>query len=109
MTGFVRLLVRRLLAQEREGVTGGLSRNRHFEVFADDQGRRAHRIYRRLLGLIRDLRASDPQKVALQRAGVGGKVELKIPLPRGVRTAYLSEDELKLLLENTGLDGRPAS
>jgi hypothetical protein len=109
MTGFVRLLVRRLLAEEREGATERLSRNRHFEVFADDQGRRAHRVYRRLLGLIRDLRAVDPTRVALERPGEMGRVRLRIPLPRGVRTAYLSEDELQLLLESAGLDGRLAS
>jgi hypothetical protein len=109
MNGFVRLLVRRLLAEERAGATERLSRNRHFEVFADDQGRRAHRVYRRLLGLVRDLRAVDPARIALERPGDSSQVRLRIPLPRGMRTAYLSEDELQLLLESAGIDGRLAS
>jgi hypothetical protein len=108
MTGFVRLLVRRLLAEERAGAGPRLSRNRHFEVFADDQGRRAHRLYRRLLGLVRDLRAVDPTHVAVERPPGSDRVRLRIPLPRGVRTAYLSEDELQLLLESAGLNGRLA-
>jgi hypothetical protein len=62
-----------------------------------------------LLGLIRDLRAVDPTRVALERPGTAGRVRLRIPLPQGVRTAYLSEDELQLLLESAGLDGRLAS
>ena len=110
MTWFVRTLVGRLLALDREAGQGGLSRNRHFEVFADDQGRHAHHLYRRLRGLVSDLRRADPAAVDLQRRRDAERpIALRIPLPGGTRTAYLTEAELQLLRETLGLDGLPAS
>ena len=108
MTGFVRQLVSRLLADERAGVHDGLSRNRHFEVFADPQGRAAHRTYRRLRALIKDIRSSHPAPVGLDRMEGDRPVRLQIPLPGGQRTVYLSEDELQLLLEAEDFGARLA-
>jgi hypothetical protein len=106
MTGFVRQLVKRLLADDCLGVQNGLSRNRHFEVFEDSQGRSAQRIYRRLRQLIRDIQAAHPKPVALDRHGGDRPMRLRIPLPGGVRTAYLTEEELELLLEAKDFGGR---
>lgn len=110
MTGFVRLLVRRLLAEERlEKPAPALSRNRHFEVFADAQGRRAHRTYRRLRVLLRDILAAGPTAISLDRSADRERpIRLRIPVRGGTRTAYLSEEELDLLRETPDLEGRLA-
>jgi hypothetical protein len=108
MTSFVRALVSRLLAEDHEGIRDGLSRNRHFEVFADEQGRAAHRAYRRLRGLVHDIRAS-PAPIAVDRRAGERPVRLRIPLPGGTRTAYLSEEELALLLDAADVSARLVS
>jgi hypothetical protein len=111
---FVRKLASRLLAEDRDGTESPLSRNRHYEVFADEQGKGALRLYRRLRSLVKDILRSETHG-ARAKAPVlrrGGKddprpIRLEIPLAgRGVRTAYLDEDELHLLLENPGVRAR---
>jgi hypothetical protein len=112
---FVRKLASRLLAEDRDGAEPPLSRNRHYEVFADEQGKGALRLYRRLRSLVKDILRSEAHH-SRARAGVvvrrGDKndplpIRLEIPLAgRGVRTAYLNEDELHLLLENPGVRAR---
>ena len=111
---FVRKLASRLLAEDREGGDSPLSRNRHYEVFADEHGKGALRLYRRLRSLIRDImRLETPGARAGAPVIVRGDkddplpIRLEIPLGgRGVRTAYLNEDELRLLLENPGVRAR---
>lgn len=116
MTSFVRRLAARLLEQERSGAPEPLTRNRHFEVFGDRQGRLALRVFRHLRSLQRDILASAGAPVRVEKA-VGpqgdaedeaGRVRLTIPLPgrRGVRTAFLTADELELLLEAPGIRDR---
>ncbi len=112
MNGFVRKLAARLLEQERNGAPEPLTRNRHFEVFGDSQGRLALRVFRHVRSLQRDILAAAGAPVPVER-GFDGKperVRLRIPLPGrgGVRTAYLTSDELELLLEAPGIRGRLA-
>jgi hypothetical protein len=112
MNGFVRKLAARLLEQERTGAPEPLTRNRHFEVFGDSQGKLALRVFRHLRSLQRDILAAVGTPVPVER-GCDGKAErirLQIPLPgrRGVRTAYLTTDELELLLETPGIRSRLA-
>jgi hypothetical protein len=115
MNGFVRKLAARLLEQERNGAPEPLTRNRHFEVFGDSQGRLALRIFRHLRSVQKDILAAEATEAApvpVERGcdGKAERVRLKIPLPgrRGVRTAYLTTDELELLLETPGIRGRLA-
>jgi len=112
---FVRKLASRLLAEDRDGGGGQLSRNRHFEVFADAQGQGALRLYRRLRSLVRDILRSEAHEsrsngsVALRRGDADDPLPIRLEIPlagRGVRTAYLNEDELHLLLENPGVRAR---
>jgi hypothetical protein len=110
MTSFVRRLAARLLEQERTGAPEPLTRNRHFEVFGDRQGRLALRVYRHLRSLQRDILASVEAPVVVEPGpeGEAGRVRLTIALPgrRGVRTAFLTADELELLLETPGIRDR---
>jgi hypothetical protein len=112
MNGFVRKLAARLLEQERTGAQEPLTRNRHFEVFGDSQGKLALRVYRHLRSLQRDILAAVGAPVAVERDcdGQAERVRLRIALPgrRGVRMAYLSVDELELLLETPGIRSRLA-
>ena len=106
MNGFVRKLAARLLEEEQSG-NPTLTRNRHFEVFGDSQGRLALRIYRQLRSLRQDILGAASELVRLERPAseAPGRVRLRIALAgrRGVRTAYLSPDELELLLETPGV------
>jgi hypothetical protein len=111
---FVRKLASRLLAEDRDGTESPLSRNRHYDVFADEQGQGALRLYRRLRSLIRDILHSDAHgsraaRVVLRRGSVDDPLPIRLEIPlvgKGVRTAYLNEDELHLLLENPGVRAR---
>lgn len=106
MDGFVRQLAARLLSEEFEGHPT-LSRNRHFEVFSDAQGRRALRLFRHLRSLRRDLLdpTAKPARLEPTAAEAPLRLRLRIPLAgrRGTRTAYLSKDEFELLLETPAL------
>jgi hypothetical protein len=112
MNGFVRKLAARLLEQERTGAPEPLTRNRHFEVFGDSHGRLALRVYRHLRSLQRDILSAAEGPVAVERDcdGKSENVRLRIALPgrRGIRTAYLTTDELELLLEAPGIRSRLA-
>jgi hypothetical protein len=112
---FVRKLASRLLAEDRIGTDTPLSRNRNFEVFADSQGRRALRLYRRLRSLARDIlrnqavQAREGGEVAVHRGAADDPLPIRLEIPlagRAVRTAYLNEEELRLLLENPGVRAR---
>jgi hypothetical protein len=111
---FVRKLASRLLAEDRDGTESPLSRNRHYEVFADEQGKGALRLYRRLRSLVRDILHSESHgartpAVVLHRGGEDDPLPIRLEIPlvgRGVRTAYLNEDELHLLLENPSVRAR---
>ncbi len=106
--GFVRKLAARLLEQDQEGATARLTRNRHFELFADDRGRLALRLYRHLRSLREDILETAPTPVAVERGlgGDGERVRLRIAIAGGTRTAYLSADELNLLLRAPGVRRR---
>ena len=112
MNGFVRRLAARLLEEDQNGSPDPMTRNRHFEVFGDPLGRRALRIYRHLRSLRRDILGAAHVPVAVERGfgGDSGRVRLEIALAgeRGTRTAFLSADELDLLLETPGIKSRLA-
>jgi hypothetical protein len=112
MNGFVRRLAARLLEEDRAGAPDPMTRNRHFEVFGDAQGRLALRIFRHLRSLRRDILSAALEPVAVERGfdGDAKRVRLRISLAgaRGTRTAFLSSDELDLLLETPGIRGRLA-
>ncbi len=106
--GFARKLAARLLAQDCAQPGERLSRNRHFELFSDGAGRLALRIFRHLRSIRKDILGSAASPVLVER-GVGGdenRVRLRIAIGGGVRTAYLSADELDLLLSTPGIRGR---
>ena len=107
--GFARKLAARLLAQDHGATADRLTRNRHFELFADDPGRLALRLYRYLRSIRRDILGASQAPVQVERGcdGDGDRVRLRIAVRGGaVRTAYLSADELDLLLQTPGVRGR---
>ena len=103
MDDYVRRLVRRI------GEAGKpLSRNRHFHTFATPLGRRALKLSRQLRSLARDILALAAESGPIQvERGVGGDgaVRILIHLTRlkARRTAYLSEGEWELLLQEAGV------
>ncbi|MHB8418992.1 MAG: hypothetical protein ACYDCL_13020 [Myxococcales bacterium] len=112
MNRFVRRLAARLLDQDRADAPEPMTRNRHFELFGDAQGRLALRIYRHLRSLRRDILDASTEPVWVER-GFGGnaeRVRLSIALPGdgSTRTAFLTADELDLLLETPGIRDRLA-
>lgn len=78
-----------------------LSRNRNFHVFDDPSLLRARRIYRHLRSLERDLLtpggASD---IRVEPDPLGVKISFWLKTIRGRRTAFLTQRELDLLLDN---------
>ena len=81
-----------------------LSRNRHFSLFQDPRARQALRLHRYLQSVIADVRAHG-EALAVTRAsepGHAGEYALRIdfPLLNGRRTAYLREQEIRLLAED---------
>lgn len=92
MHAFIYRLVERLT---EEGPP--LSRNRHFHTFDSPEGKQALRIARRLRSVAGDFaRATAP---VLRREEPGGerRIRLEIPMPSGLRIAWLSTWEWKLL------------
>lgn len=88
MHAFIYRLVERLT---REGPP--LSRNRHFHTFESPEGKKALRIARRLRSVAADVeRASGTPEIR-----EGTRVRLEIPLKDGVRIAWLSPAEWRLL------------
>jgi hypothetical protein len=112
MNGFVRRLAARLLEEDHAGARDRMTRNRHFDAFGDAEGRLALRIYRHLRSLRRDILSTAPGPVSVERGFGGdvGRVRLSIALAgkRGTRTAFLSPEELDLLLEIPGIRSRLA-
>lgn len=87
MEAFVERVVRRLREEP------GFSRNRHFLAFSSPEGRRALRIHRHLRSIERDLSRGSRATVERQAA----RVRLILRSPRGLRTAWLSADEYRIL------------
>ena len=87
---FVERVVRRLREEP------GFSRNRHFATFSSPEGRRALRIHRHLRSLERDLAgAHSVQLEPLEREA--GRVKLTLRSRFGLRTAFLTLAELRIL------------
>lgn len=89
MHSFVYRLVERLT-----GEGPPLSRNRHFHTFVTPEGREALRIARHLRSVARDIAAAAERPVIQTEEG---RVRVEIPVPAGVRTAWLERDEYRLL------------
>lgn len=87
MADFVTRVVLRL----REDA--GFSRNRHYLALSSPEGRRALRIHRHLRSLERDLASGAAASVAREAE----RVRLTLRGRRGLRTAWLSRAEFRLL------------
>jgi hypothetical protein len=98
MHAFVYRLVERLT---HEGPK--LSRNRHFHTFASPEGRRALRIARQLRSVARDIAAASPRRPLLDRGG--DRVRLEVPVPDGVRIAYLEPEAWEILRRMPAVKG----
>lgn len=99
MSPFVRRLVERLFEPD-----SGLSRNRHFHTFDNEEGREALRISRRLKALATDIercRASGGTPAITRTTDHRGKVKVELSLAqtRARRTTLLEEAEYELLLK----------
>lgn len=89
MHAFVYRLVERMT-----GEGPPLSRNRHFHTFLTPEGREALRIARHLRSVARDIAASAARPVVAREEG---RIRVEIPVPAGIRTAWLEKDEYRLL------------
>jgi hypothetical protein len=94
--------VQRLVARLCDG-EAPLSRNRHFYTFANPDGRLALRLSRRLRSLARDIvaqvQAGHPVRVErIEREGGLVRVAIELVDIKARRTAYLSPEELEILL-----------
>lgn len=103
MHDYVRRLVTRLSETDRP-----LSRNKHFHTFDTPLGRRALKLSRQLRSLAQDIVAQAGQGGALQlerQTEPDGKVRILLHLSRlkAKRTAFLSEGEWELLLQERGV------
>ena len=87
MEDFVERVVRRL----RDG--RGFSRNRHYATFSSPEGKRALRIHRHLRSIESDLSRGSRMSVEREAA----RVRLTLRSKGGLRTAFLSEAEFRLL------------
>jgi hypothetical protein len=88
---FVERVVRRLRSQP------GFSRNRHFAAFSSPEGRRALRIHRHLRSIERDVSSG----AAVTVEPDDGRVRLTLRSHRGLRTAFLTPSELRILCTNS--------
>lgn len=77
----------------------GLSRNRHFALFASPAGRRALRIRRHLASLARDYRKHGAEAALDVRELGAGAVEVRLEIPslKLVRTARLLAEDVEVL------------
>jgi hypothetical protein len=87
---FIERVVRRLREEP------GFSRNRHFAAFSSPEGRRALRIHRHLRSIERDLARGSIATVE-RDAGDGDRVRITLRSRRGLRVAWLTRAELRLL------------
>ena len=81
-----------------------LSRNRHFSLFQDPRARKALRLHRYLQSVVRDVRAHQDE-LSVCRASQPGRtgeyaLRIEFPMLNGHRTAYLQDQELRLLAED---------
>lgn len=90
MEAFVERVVRRLREEP------GFSRNRHFLAFSSPEGKRALRIHRHLRSIERDLSRGSSAMVQKSES----QVRLTLRSRNGLRTAYLSLAEYRLLCTN---------
>ncbi len=104
MDPFVRRLVERLLDASKP-----LSRNRHFHTFETPEGKRALRVWKRLLALQRDIELAREEggssRVMRQVVAATGEVtvELKLHHLKTTRTATLEGAEFELLCQLPGV------
>jgi len=102
MDPFVRRLVERLFDPGKP-----LSRNKHFHVFDNPEGRKALRVSARLETLQHDVRrclaAHGPKGVRVHRTADGFELELDLRHLGGRRVAKLDEAELEILRGFEGL------
>lgn len=99
MDPFVRRLVERLFEPD-----SGLSRNRHFHTFDNEEGRLAIRISKRLRALAKDIddcHREGGRPTVSRSTDAKGKVRIEIGLARlkTHRTTTLDEAEYELLLK----------
>ena len=87
MDDFVARVVRRLRQEP------GFSRNRHFMAFSSAEGKRALRIHRHLRSIEHDL--SRGSSATIEREG--DRVRLTLRSRSTLRTAWLTEDEYRIL------------
>ena len=91
----------------RSGVR--LSRNKHYDLFRDPKALYARRLHRLFLSLADDLEAHGSKATvytALEPDALGGPigVQIEIPLLRGRRTVFLTEEELSLFSDTAPND-----
>ncbi len=102
MDDFVARVIRRLRQEP------GFSRNRHFLAFSSPEGKRALRIHRHLRSIENDL--SRGCEASLERTP--DRVALTLRSKSSVRTAWLTEDEFRILctspLARAAFDGQEA-
>lgn len=99
MRRFIYQLVDRLADAD-----SGLSRNRHYTLFATPSGARALRLHRRLSGLRNELEEHrDSALLSVARHEAGVEVRLEIPPLKLVRVSLLSDDDVAVLLRHDGL------
>ncbi len=103
MDPFVRRLVERLFDP-----SSGLSRNRHFHTFDNDEGRAAWKITKRLRALATDIDAchKDGGRPSISRStSARGEVRVELHLERlkTKRSTRLEEAEFELLLKLPGV------
>lgn len=91
MDPFVRRLVERLFEPD-----SGLSRNRHFHTFDNEEGRLAIRISKRLRALAKDIDECHREGGRPNVSRASGKVRIEIGLHR---TTTIDEAEYELLLK----------
>lgn len=96
MDPFVRRLVERLFEPD-----SGLSRNRHFHTFDNEEGRLAIRISKRLRALAKDIDDCHREGGRPSVSRASGKVRIEIGLNRlkTHRTTTIDEAEYELLLK----------
>jgi hypothetical protein len=98
MRRFVYQLVDRL-----SDAGAGLSRNRHFALFASPAGERALRLYRHLRSLTDDLaRHGGAATLDVRTHEDGVELRLEVAKLKLVRTARLSRDDLAVLARHPG-------
>ena len=103
MRDYVRRLVARISDRGNP-----MSRNRHFHTFATPLGHRALKVSRELRSLAQDIIAQADEGGRIEIEQVGGevpgvKVLLDLTRLKARRTAYLTQSEWDLLLEEAGV------